>query len=342
MTIALLLLAWTLPGEKRLIEWGWDEPDPAFMRAHAAEMERTPFDGCVFHLNNFTWDVWGSRTFTAAELKGQVDDLKAAPFKRFSCNFLRFNTTPAKIDWFDDFAAVLANARLAATVAREGRCRGIMFDTEQYDGPLFDYRKQRDKATKDWAAYAAQARQRGREVMKAFQEGYPGIAVMLAFGHSLAWWQSDSGKKPLADCDYGLLAPFADGLVDACDAETRLVDGYELSYGFREAKQFDEAAKEIRSELLPMVADAEKYKKTVRLGFGLWMDNKKKEAPWDTADFTKNYFTPETFEASVKKALATADEFVWIYSERPRWWSKDGKAVELPEAYVGALRRAKE
>ena len=34
--------------EKKLIEFGWDEPDTAFMREHAAEMERSPFDGCVF------------------------------------------------------------------------------------------------------------------------------------------------------------------------------------------------------------------------------------------------------------------------------------------------------
>jgi len=34
--------------EKKLIEFGWDEPDMAFMREHAAEMECSPFDGCVF------------------------------------------------------------------------------------------------------------------------------------------------------------------------------------------------------------------------------------------------------------------------------------------------------
>jgi len=39
---------------KKLIEFGWDEPDPAFMRAHLAEMEPTPFDGCVFHADATT------------------------------------------------------------------------------------------------------------------------------------------------------------------------------------------------------------------------------------------------------------------------------------------------
>jgi hypothetical protein len=33
---------------KKLIEFGWDEPDTTYLRAHIAEMEKTPFDGTVF------------------------------------------------------------------------------------------------------------------------------------------------------------------------------------------------------------------------------------------------------------------------------------------------------
>src|SRR5947209_1629190 len=58
---------------KKLIEFGWDEPDTAFMREHAAEMEKMPFDGCVFHIDfkdakggkgSFTWQSWGDRKFS--------------------------------------------------------------------------------------------------------------------------------------------------------------------------------------------------------------------------------------------------------------------------------------
>src|SRR5438128_7026362 len=77
---------------KRLIEFGWDEPDTRFMREHIAEMERTPFDGCVFHLlytepngsrGNFMWEAWGKRSFSAAELQPALDDLQATPLHRF-------------------------------------------------------------------------------------------------------------------------------------------------------------------------------------------------------------------------------------------------------------------
>src|SRR5437667_1631404 len=89
---------------KKLIEFGWDEPDTRFVREHAAEMEQSPFDGCVFHMDakkpdggskgSFTWGAWGTRLFTEEELRAGIDDLKAAKFHRFRENFLRLNTTP--------------------------------------------------------------------------------------------------------------------------------------------------------------------------------------------------------------------------------------------------------
>src|SRR3954447_6310727 len=86
---------------KKLIEFGWDEPDTGFLRRHVTEIERTPFDGCVFHIlatngqgqrENFLWLGWGERAFTESELKPALDDLKATTFRRFRHNFLRFNT----------------------------------------------------------------------------------------------------------------------------------------------------------------------------------------------------------------------------------------------------------
>src|SRR4051794_30690306 len=70
---------------KKLIEFGWDEPDTGFMRQFIAEMEKTPFDGCVFHVDTsapgkpkgrLTWDAWGQRAFTEEELKPAADDLQ--------------------------------------------------------------------------------------------------------------------------------------------------------------------------------------------------------------------------------------------------------------------------
>jgi hypothetical protein len=355
-SIALLLvfasagLADDRPARKTLIEFGWDEPDTAFLRARIGEMEQSPFDGCVFHVNaagsdgkpaSLTWSFWGRRAFTEAELAPALADLRATRLTRFTHNFLRVNTTPGDLDWFDDESALRANARLAARLAREGRCAGVLLDTEQYEKPLFSYRKQRDAASKSWDDYASRARLRGRAVMSAFQEGFPGLTVLLTFGHSLPRTQSDGGKTPLADGEYGLLAPFLDGLIDAAEGTTKVVDGYELSYSYKDRSKFAGAADLMKKDVLPIVADPEKYGRVVSAGFGLWMDYDWRKTGWDVDDPAKNYFTPEAFESSVRAALEVADEYVWIYTETPRWWSESGKPAKLPVAYVEAVRRAR-
>src|ERR1051326_7028724 len=128
--ILLCSLAVSIPcvaSPRKVIELGWDERGADFLRAHIQEMQQTPFDGCVFHVDykkpngnkgSFTWQAWGTELFTQADLKDAMADLRATRFGRFQDNFLRFNTTPAKLDWFDDYGAVIANAKLAAQVAR--------------------------------------------------------------------------------------------------------------------------------------------------------------------------------------------------------------------------------
>ena len=294
------------PG-KKLIEFGWDEPDTGFLRRHRNQLEQTPFDGCVFHVlargaaaapANFTWLCWGRRRFSESELEPALDDLKSLTGPRFRHNFLRFNVTPADLDWFDDHSAVVSNAALAARLARAGSCRGILLDTEQYQGKLFDYQKQRDASRHPWAEYAAEARRRGRDVMTAFQEGFPDVTVLVTFGHSLVWKQSDGGKRPLEQCADGLLVPFLDGMIEASQGKTRLVDGHEMSYGYRDAGAFIEAHHAIKTKAAGLAADRAKYQNVVSAGFGLWLDYDWRKKGWSTAEVEKNYFSPARFEAS--------------------------------------------
>ena len=333
---------------KKLIEFGWDEPDTAFMRQHTAQMDATPFDGCVYHLcylqpdgkdADFLWSCWGKQAFTTQQVQHAINDLKATRLKRLRHNFLRFNVTPGNLDWFDDYSAVINNARLAARVAREGGV-GILFDTEQYNAQLFDYRKQPGASTRTWEQYAAQARQRGREVMRAFQEGFPGLKVLMTFAYGSPWQESDAGKRPLRECSYGLLAPFLDGMTDAAQGESQLIDGWESAYSYFEEKKFRKARQMIHQDILAMVADRAKYQKVFSASFGLWMDYQWKEQGWNLEHPERNPHPPDKFQEVVRTALKYADEYVWIYSETPRWWSDSGGPTNLPPAYDAAIRRA--
>jgi len=326
---------------KKLIEWGWDEPDTAFMRANIEKMEQFPFDGLIFHAKtdkgaNLAWEVWGSQKLTNADFKKSVEDLKATKFNRFTDRFLRVNVTPGKVDWFDDeaWASVLNNFGVAAHVAKEGRCKGFMFDTEQYDGAvtLFDYRQQKDKRT--FAESQAKVRQRGREWIQSVNQQYPDITILLTFGYEMSFRHAEKpGDRSTAP--YGLLADFLDGALEACTKETVIVDAWEFSYPYKERKQFQNAYETITRKALDQTAVREKYKSQVQAGFGLWMDHRRKD--WHVADFSKNHFSPAEFETAVRSALEVSDQYVWIYTERPRWWTNE----MLPQPYVEALTKAR-
>lgn len=329
------------PVRKKLIEWGWDEPDTAFIRQNIAKMEEYPFDGFVFHVNsskggNFTWEMWGGREFGLEEFRHGVEDLKASEFRRFTDRFLRVNVTPGNVDWFQDdaWAVVLNNFAVAAQVAREGGCQGFLFDVEQYNDAPFDYGKQKHRGQKSFAEYQAKVLQRGREWIEAVNCHFPDITILLTFGYRLA--QPPAGKTR-ADVSYGLLADFLDGLLQGCSEKTKIVDAWEFSYPYKRREQFEEASKTIKSHSLAWTADREKYRRHVSAGFGIWMDCHWRQTGWNLDDHSKNHFTPEEFQSSVRAALDTSDQYVWIYTEQPRWWT----AEQLPSAYVAALRNAR-
>lgn len=240
---------------KRLIEFGWDSPDPHFMRTHIAELQASPFDGCVFHVpyfepggrtGDFTWELWGRRRFTRAELDSARRDLLATRFGRFRDNFLRVNTTPGNLDWFEDHSAVLSNLELAASLAREAGAPGVLLDPEQYQGQLWDYSVQRRATGRNWDQLAAQVRRRGAEVMRALERGYPGLTVFMTFAYSLPLHETIGGRGALTGAHNGLLAPFLDGMLEAARDSTRIVDGHELSYSYRDPARFAAQADSMR------------------------------------------------------------------------------------------------
>jgi hypothetical protein len=349
VTVAALWAPLTAAHAAKLIEFGWGEPSTAFMREHLREMEQTPFDGCVFHLMyaredgeqaNFTWECWGHKTFAEAQLHHAVADLRALDSDTFTENWLRFNVTPGDVGWFDDFDAVRSNARLAARIAHEGGCPGLLFDIESYNAALWNYRSLVEKDPRPWEEYAAQVHRRGAALMEAFQEPYPDITVFMTFGYCLPWVQCGQDPSKLPDAHYGLLAPFLDGMLEAAGPQVTLVDGYELSYTYKEREQFAAARRTVKEQLLPIVADPDKYARQMRLAFGLWMDANWRNRGWATGPFTGNVFLPMELNRSLEAAFEHCDDYVWLYTECPRWWGPEGPE-KLPRAYERAVRKAR-
>jgi hypothetical protein len=293
-------------------------------------------------------ECWGTRTFTDRELKAAEDDLKATRFTTFTQNFLRFNVLPGVLDWFDDYSAVVNNARQAARIASAGGAAGILFDVEAYSGSLWNYAKQKGHQSKSFAAYATQAESRGAAVMRAFQEGWKAggsnrpLVVFQTFGYSLPRQQASGDRAKLAAQEYGLLAPFMDGMYAAADDGVTIVDGFEFAYGYKDEAAFKDARELVLGKLPAFVKDQEAYLKHTSLGIGLWMDYDWRTKGWDEKDASKNYFKPADFERSVALGLKYADRYVWVYTEKPKWWTPAGAGpTGVAPAYIDAVRRVK-
>lgn len=355
LVVTTLVAAFTIaaggaPPHKQLIEFGWDEPNTRFMREHIAELQASPFDGCVFHADyrtasgdsgNFAWKVWGRRQFCGCDLDSARADLRTTKFGRFRENFLRVNVTPGDLDWFEDHASVMSNLEIAARLARDGGCRGVLFDIEQYEGKLWNFLEITRRNSRSWDDLAARAREVGAEAMRALQRGYPGLTVFMTAAYSLPLYDTHRAPDLLAKTDYGLLAPFLDGMVSAAAGGTTIVDGHELSYGYTEPARFAAQADSMRSGVRRLAADPEHYARHRSVSFGLWLDHEWRTLGWDTTDVSRNHFTPSGFGIAVQAALDHADRYVWIYSETPRWWTADRRPRRLPSAYDSVLRRVR-
>jgi hypothetical protein len=345
------------PGQKKLLYYGWGTRDTRYVREHWQEMETLPFDGIGISVgidrakptsgdgataNLLGWNLFGPQAFRLEDFRPAIDDLQAAPWQKFTDNFLTACICSSGQDqgfhWFDDarWEGIVNNWRILVTIAKEGGCKGIILDPEHYGADFFHYPSMKGREDKPFAEYAEKVRQRGRELMAATREVFPDIAILMFWAHSnVALYPGQMAAAP-EQRYYGLLSAFVDGLLEASDPQARFVDLCEFAYGYKERVQFLEAYHAIHNRALPLTALPQRYKAQMEAGFGLWLDNGGAER-WSATDFSKNYFRPVEFEQALQTALEVSDGYVWIYSHVPGFFPPSN----LPEAYREAIARAR-
>ncbi len=347
---------------KKLIYFGWGTRDTLYLRKHWRDMQRMPFDGIGIAiaidrtkptigdgatLNRLGWSLFLPRAWQLNDFRPAIADLKAAKSSQFTDNFLEAVISSSGQDhnfnWFDKarWKTITNNWRMLVTIAKEGGCKGILLDPEHYGFDLFRYAEQRRRMDKPFAEYAAQVRQRGRELMEATRPIFPDITLFCLFGHAYVWSQvRDPGNqkpvKSLEEAEYGLYPAFLDGMLEGESPRARMVDGYEGAYAFEDRINFERAYEDIKRKAVRLSNTPERYARQVQAGFGLWLDYGGTKR-WNTADFTQNFFRPDEFERALRAALEVSDHYVWIYSHVPRFFPQS----ELPEAYLQAIRAAR-
>jgi len=336
---------------KKLIETGWDMPDPERLLKNLAEMEKQPFDGVVIGVvgqvdekrrcplrTAFSSEKWQREWF-----EPEVKTLKDCRFTRFTDNFVIIGANPGNVDWFDDdgWRNIIAHWRIAAWVAKQSGLKGILFDPEPYTQPYAQFRyaaqAQRDKHSFD--DYCAKARERGRAVMKATAEEFPDITLFCYFMNSVngTATRHANPRHALASMSYGLYPAFIDGWLDVVPPTMALVDGCESAYRYNSVGEYLEAALLIRGACQTLVSpeNRAKYRAQVQVSFGIYLDAywNPKESPWYVDG--KGGSRVDRLRANVQTALRASDEYVWVYGEKFRWWPTPSKSVReqsWPEA----------
>jgi len=116
------------------------------------------------------------------------------------------------------------------------------------------------------------------------------------------------------------------------------VDGHEASYPYRDPATFAAKADTVRHAVRRIVAQPDRYSRLLSVGFGIWLDFNSDHLTWHADKPESNYFTPAGLATSVQAAFENADRYVWIYSQKPRWWTPEGGRQDLPASYDSVLR----
>ncbi len=339
--------------------------------AIAARLAVSPrFDGMV--LGPSIDGVWTQTAVDVSRLSPLVQRLKQQPFDQVKDNFVAvaLGSGISRDEANVEFERVILNFSSVAKVARQLEARGIVLDTQTVSGQVFSFPNSGRGRT--FAVTKTSMKKRGGEVMRAMLSEFPDIVVVVTVGYAEVFRSVCLDGTSFSDDRYGLLPSFLDGMREALtDAQRlQLVDGFwsaqavrvGSAFGlFHAAVAFDEAA--LRSanaagatsylapqmtgqtELFPWVVpatwkcDAEIAKQLQRVmpnGFGLRLDFGPNA--FNTADFSQNYHSPQTFSEVVGKALSTADTFVFVSGASVDWWSRPGN-VALPSQYAAALAK---
>jgi hypothetical protein len=330
---------------KKLVLYECNCRDTAFYRQHIKEMEKIPFDGVVISVlklkdpdppDMLGWNTLIRQRFQQKDYQHAIDDLKAVKSKHFTDNFIQV-IAQMGLDWFDpDWPNMAYNASCMARVAKQGRCKGLMLDAEQYDSlKMWTYATlpAKLKSAHTFAEYQQKARERGREVIQAVNKEFPDITLLMLFGPSLT--HMAQGDAKLEDSAYSLLAAFCDGVCEAATPKTTLVDGYELAYSYKTREEFAKGRQNILDSI-PKSLNPDALKKHLSVGFGNMPDQSIGAQEFIPDYPEKNFFTAEHLQTSLYYALDTADRYAWMYTTRIGWW--DGTANK---EYVQALALAK-
>lgn len=306
------------------------------------QSDRPFINGLAFHVGpdrggvnfGFNNEVW-----TETSLK--FNDLKTISTKwtTLTDNFILVwgHSRNVHPDFYNDnvWAQIIKNTELLGKAVMTVGAKGIMFDPEFYSaGETYSpwwFSKSNTKGTppysgKSFSDVKQKARQRGKEYVQALQKYMPKITIMTTFlyGYSWDYCYGDINKQPASE--YALLPAFADGMLEALNSESILVDGNETAYYINSSREHvensDASYNHVRLVATPKVCDPTllpKWNKQGQLAMAPYLElcyNRYSPKSYSTPTYQSNWM-----KHNIYNGLLTTDQYVWTYIEKMNFWT---------------------
>jgi len=332
---------------QKLIYSGWDSPTSMFVKNNWQTMDSTPLDGTsiavlvdrslpVSTANLLCWQVTSSQvnlTVNDAFYTGAVSDMTNVSFTNLNENMLRVKingSASSDLYWYDStrWTQFINNWKVLVNLAKDLNCKGIIIDTEDYNGHLFSYQHQYNYNQSSFTNYETQVTSRAKTMIDEMKAIAPELNLHFYFAWPLYYSEVVAKNISPENSEYGLLLSFLDGLVENCHSSAKVIDLYEYSYSYMTEDDFASSLTE-RDSYLSSLYTATELDRTGN-GFGLFLDN---GAVWDTTVFDNNYFTPKDFSYALYYAFKNGAEYVWIYSQNARFFNNPS----IPQAYLDEM-----
>ena len=385
--------------EVMIVSSGVHAPDTVYLSRHTPALERVPLDGVATwiatpvpipiegkidtprlangrlarHASGAdTADVGQTivrrRRIPYEHIAPAIEDLKSASLRRFKSNFIHCITgNPlGPVNWFDDewWDIVCHNIGMIAKAAKEGGCRGILIDPEDYSYSMWSYplltETQKYKTAyrrgnkefykgKTFDQVRAKVRQRGRDFSQHINAEFDDPILMFFHAVSYSAWQiNDPRWDSLDETGFGLMVPFIDGMLEGSSDRTVIVDCTSQAKWWTDRVQMEAARKLIKQDARGLSRVPKLFDRKIRLGFCYRLDYHPREEEiqpgrpgglFDSVFLDANYFTPDKLEQTLKLALEIGDGYILFWNYRANWWLNSVDARPADGAALSRLSR---
>lgn len=343
-----------LPVAKKLIQYGWDRPDPYTLNDYLKSMAGLPFDGVILALRNYRLG-FDPNAWSPSELANQAELLSNASMGSLTDNFIVINLYSSNevgrgMDWFNDnqWQVIASNMRILSDVASQWNSAGVCLDFEPYGSNPWRYASGGTQPSHTFPQMVAQVRLRGQQFMDALQSRSPKLRVFTLFMLSGLQSLYDHGTpqldKDLPKHQYALLPAFLNGMLDRLGPESIMIDGNETAYYYSKSDDFLNAASYIHERALDLVdpANLNKYLAQVQVGSSIYLDYIMGPGPFTGHPYLSRFLATQDqllwLSYNVYWAARTSDEYTWCYGENFQW--KTAPTASLAAEAIASARDA--